>query len=180
MNSPLRRAVCRLAERQRGTGNVMRTGDVAAAVGKGLLAGLVGTVAMTLSSTAEAKLRGRGSSSAPADAAAKVLGVEPKGDREKARFATVVHWGYGTGWGAVRGLLGAVGMKGPAAAGAHFAAVWGSELVMLPALDVAPPITEWSAAEVGVDAAHHLVYAVATSLAYAFLGQHQFESGHLK
>lgn len=82
MNSPLRRAVCRLAERQRGTGNVMRTGDVAAAVGKGLLAGLVGTVAMTLSSTAEAKLRGRGSSSAPADAAAKVLGVEPKGDRE--------------------------------------------------------------------------------------------------
>lgn len=35
-------------------------------------------------------------------------GVEPKGDDEKARFATMVHWGYGTGWGAVRGLVAAV------------------------------------------------------------------------
>ncbi|HSH59007.1 MAG TPA: hypothetical protein VK988_05070 [Acidimicrobiales bacterium] len=147
----------------------MRTGDAAAAVGKGLLAGMVGTAAMTLSSTAEMKLRGRAPSSAPADAAAKVLGVEPTGDQEKARFSTVVHWAYGTGWGALRGLLGAFGMKGPLAAGAHFAAVWGSELTTLPALGVAPSIKDWGAAEVGIDAAHHLVYAASTSLAYAFL-----------
>lgn len=152
-----------------GNRHLMRTGDVAAAVGKGLFAGLVGTAAMTLSSTAEAKLRGRGSSSAPADAAAKVLGVEPKGEQETARFATVVHWAYGTGLGAIRGLLGAFGMTGPAATGAHLAAVWGSELVMLPALGVAPPITKTPPAEIGIDAGHHLVYAVATSLAYNFL-----------
>ncbi len=147
----------------------MRTGEAAAAVGKGLLAGMVGTAAMTLSSTAEMKLRGRAPSSAPADAAAKVLGVEPRGDQEKARFSTVVHWAYGTGWGAVRGLLGAFGIRGPLAAGAHFAAVWGSELTTLPALGVAPPVKEWGAAEIAVDAGHHLVYAVSTSLAYAFL-----------
>jgi hypothetical protein len=41
---------------------------------------------MTVSSTLEMKLRGREASSAPADAAAKVLGVEPRGDAEKARF----------------------------------------------------------------------------------------------
>ncbi|MDQ2881798.1 MAG: hypothetical protein M3Y48_11385 [Actinomycetota bacterium] len=43
-------------------------GQVAAAVGKGLFAGMVGTAAMTASSTLEAKLRGRKGSTAPLDA----------------------------------------------------------------------------------------------------------------
>ena len=83
----------------------MGIGDTASAVGKGLFAGAAGTVAMTVSSTLEAKLRERGSSSAPADAAGKVLGVQPRDPDGQARFSTVVHWGYGTSWGAVRGLL---------------------------------------------------------------------------
>ncbi len=33
----------------------------------------------------------------PADAVVKVLGVEFKGDAEKARYATLVHWAYGSG-----------------------------------------------------------------------------------
>lgn len=147
----------------------MKLGDVAADVGKGLFAGVAGTAAMTVSSTLEMKVRGRPASNAPADAAGKVLGVEPKDERGEARFATLVHWGYGTGWGAVRGLVGAAGLKGPAAAAAHFGAVWGSEQVMLPTLGVAPPFWTWGAKEVGIDAFHHLVYAAATSAAYAAL-----------
>ena len=80
-----------------------------------------------------------------------------------------MHWGYGTGWGAVRGLLGATGMPAPAATVAHLAALWGTEMVMLPALDVAPPLPEWGAKEIAVDVIHHAVYAVATGLAYAYL-----------
>lgn len=147
----------------------MATGDVAGAVGRGLFAGAVGTAAMTLSSTVEMKIRGRQASSAPADAAAKVLGIEPKGDAAKARFSNVVHWSYGTGWGAVRGLLGAVGLSGAAAGTAHLGVVWGSELVMLPALGVAPPIKEWGAKELAIDAFHHAVYAIATGVAFAAL-----------
>jgi len=78
-------------------------GDVAGAVGRGLFAGVAGTAAMTVSSTLEAKLRKRASSSAPADAAGKVLGVAPRDEAGQTRFSTVVHWGYGTSWGAVRG-----------------------------------------------------------------------------
>ena len=52
----------------------MKLGDVAAAFGKGVFAGVAGTAAMTISSTVEMKLRGRAASSAPAQAAAKVLG----------------------------------------------------------------------------------------------------------
>jgi len=147
----------------------MRTGDVAGAVGKGLVAGVAGTALMTLASTIEMKLQGRDASSAPADAAAKVLGIEPKGDAEKARFSNVVHWAYGTSWGVLRGLLGAAGLPAPMAAGAHFAAVWGSGLVMLPALEVAPPLAEWGAKTIALDAFHHLVYVAGASLAYGAL-----------
>jgi hypothetical protein len=147
----------------------MKLGDVAADVGKGLFAGVAGTAAMTVSSTLEMKIRGRPPSSAPADAAAKVLGVEPKGEKEQARFSNLVHWGYGTAWGAARGLIDAAGPEGTRAAAAHFVAVWGSEQVMLPALDVAPPFWKWGVKEVGIDVLHHLVYAGATSAAYALL-----------
>lgn len=147
----------------------MKLGDVAADVGRGLFAGLLGTAAMTVSSTAEMKIRGRPASNAPAVAAGKVLGVEPRDEEGEARFSTLVHWGYGTGWGAVRGLVGSAGLEGPAAAAAHFGAVWGAEQVMLPALYVAPPFWTWGAKEVGIDAFHHLVYATATSVAYSVL-----------
>jgi len=150
----------------------MRVGDIAGAVGKGLVAGAVGTAAMTVSSTAEMKLRGREASTAPADAAGKVLGVQPRNPEGKARFATAVHWGYGSGWGAVRGLIGAAGLRGPAAAAAHFGAVWGGELVMLPRLGVAPALSKGGAPALSIDALHHTVYATATSLAYSFLDRH--------
>ena len=147
----------------------MGLGDAAAAVGKGLVAGAAGTVAMTISSTLEAKLRERDSSSAPADAAGKVLGVQPRDEAGEARFSTIVHWAYGTSWGAVRGLLSAAGMEGGKAAAAHFVAVWGSAQVMLPALDVAPPMWESEPKEIVIDAFHHAVYAIATGVAFAAL-----------
>ncbi|MBW3661714.1 MAG: hypothetical protein KY469_01335 [Actinobacteria bacterium] len=143
--------------------------QLAANVGKGLAAGLAGTAAMTLSSSLEMKLRDRGASNAPADAASKVLDIEQFSDEEaEQRFGNLVHWAYGTGWGAVRGVLGTL-MPPPAADAAHFGAVWGAEQLTLPALDVSPPATEWGAEQVAVDAWHHLVYAVATGLAYRWL-----------
>lgn len=48
---------------------------VSAAIGRGLLAGVVGTAAMTVSSTLEAKASGRGSSTTPADAVGVVAGA---------------------------------------------------------------------------------------------------------
>ncbi|MDP9188574.1 MAG: hypothetical protein M3O25_04925, partial [Actinomycetota bacterium] len=65
--------------------------------------------------------------------------------------------------------IGAAGLRGPAAAGAHFAAIWPSAMVTLPALGVAPPPWKWGATELGIDALHHAVYVTATSVAYAAL-----------
>jgi len=148
----------------------MTISHAAAALGKGLVAGVVGTAAMTVSSTIEMRLRGRQASSAPAAATAKVLGIESfSDDAAKARFSTIVHWSYGTGWGLVRALLGATGMSPAKATAAHLAAVWGNEAAMLPALDVAPPFWTWGAAEVSIDVFHHVVYATATGIAYELL-----------
>jgi hypothetical protein len=138
-------------------------------IASGLLAGLAGTAAMTLSSTLEQKLRGREPSSAPADAASKVLGIGGFPSEEaKNRFSNAVHWSYGTGWGLVRALL-AARLSPVAATTAHLAALWGSEQLMLPALEVTPPLTEWGAQEIAIDSLHHLVYATVTGAAYELL-----------
>jgi hypothetical protein len=144
---------------------------MADSIGRGLVAGVAGTAAMTVSSTLEARIRRRAASSAPARATAKVLGIkEFDSDLAQARFNDLSHWGYGTGWGVVRGLLGATGMSPRAATMAHGAAIYGAAQVTLPALEVAPPSIFWGAQEVAIDAFHHAVYAAATGLAYELIG----------
>jgi hypothetical protein len=143
---------------------------VASAVGKGLVAGFAGTAAMTASSTIEAKLRGRPPSSAPARATAKMLGIkEFEDDRARARFNDLSHWGYGTSWGALRGLLAAAGLPPKRATAAHGAAIYGAAQVTLPALEIAPPSIFWSKEEIAIDAFHHAVYAAATGIAYELI-----------
>ena len=144
---------------------------LASSIGKGLVAGLAGTAAMTLSSTLEARLRHRQPSSAPARATAKALGIASfDNEIARARFNDLSHWGYGTGWGIVRGVLDAAGLPPRAATAAHGAAVWGSAQLALPALDIAPPAIFWAPREIAIDAFHHTVYAVATGIAYELLG----------
>jgi hypothetical protein len=149
---------------------------IARNIGRGLVAGLIGTAAMTVSSTLEAKLRDRAGSTTPADAAERVLGiVEFDSEAREQRFSQLVHWAYGTAWGAARGLLRAFGLGPRAATGAHFALVYGGEQVMLPALGVTPPATQWGAEEVGIDMLHHSVYVLATAKAFEALrrrGEH--------
>jgi hypothetical protein len=139
-------------------------------IGKGVVAGFVGTVGMTASSTIEQKLRRREASSAPAKAAEKALGIESfKDARTEQRFSTLVHWGYGTGWGAARGAMRALGLPPGAATAGHFSAIWGSSLVTLPMFDVAPPVTMWGGKEIAIDVWHHLVYVTTTALVYEAL-----------
>src|SRR4051794_25446974 len=149
-------------------------------IGRGLLAGLAGAVAMTISSTIEMKRRRRPPSSAPADAAGRVLGVQPRDEEGKRRFGNVVHYAYGSGWGLARAAIGAAfcparrprpGRVSIVEPLAHFAAVWGASLIMLPALAIAKPFWRWGAKEVAIDAFHHTVYVAATDGAYRLLGR---------
>lgn len=164
-----------------------RTGTV---LGKGLIAGLAGTVAITISQMIEMQLTKRGSSEAPMKVANKVLGVEAKGkaeleaekrDPESERneeelkqsvhdnaeqFSQFLHFIYGTGWGVARGVMALAGLKGLPASLAHFGAIWGAAQVMLPAANASEPITKWSPKQIAVDVGHHAVYACAAGVVY--------------
>ena len=144
-------------------------GDFAGAFGKGLAAGLVGTAVMTAVQAVEMKITGREASAAPARAVEKIFGIEPRDERAERRLAQLVHFAYGTAWGGVRGVIDRAGLGPVAGPLAHFAAVWGAAAAMLPALDLAPPPSEWSKGEVATDALHHAVYAAATSATWAWL-----------
>jgi hypothetical protein len=91
------------------------------AVAKGLVAGAIGTAAMTGWQEAAARLRGASEGGSdeqggdpweqapvPAQAGRRILsgvfGVDVPVDSIPA-LTNVMHWGYGTGWGAVYGLI---------------------------------------------------------------------------
>lgn len=147
----------------------VRADELMAALGRGLVAGLVGTAAMTVASTVEAKVNGRGASTTPAQAAGKVAGVVPRDDAGEQRFNTLAHWGYGTAWGVFRGALAVVGLRGPVASLLHLVAVLGTEQAMLPALGVAAPTPRYGLKAAGTDTLHHIVYAAASGVAYDYL-----------
>lgn len=141
-------------------------GELAGAVGKGLLAGLAGTAAITLSQMIEMKITKREPSDAPVKVASQITGAAPADDSQKEKLNNEIHYAYGTSWGIVRGLLGFAGLKGLPATLVHFGAIWATELVMLPKYDAAPPVNEQEPKSVAIDALHHAVYAVAAGLAY--------------
>jgi hypothetical protein len=147
----------------------MRLSVAADTIGRGVLAGLAGTAAMTAAQMVDQKLTGREPSDAPLEAMEKVIGIEPRDQEGEERLSNLTHWAYGTGWGIPRAALGTLGLPGSLASLAHFALVWGSALAMLPALRIAPPATEWDRKELMKDAALHLVYATAAGLAYELL-----------
>ncbi|MBF9255592.1 hypothetical protein I2I11_20000 [Pontibacter sp. 172403-2] len=133
---------------------------MAGAIGCGIIAGLAGTAVMTVAQMIEMKITGRPPSDTPYKAVSKVLGIEAKSDEDKEKLSNIIHWMYGSAWGIPRGLLAASGAEGAAGTGAHFAAVWGTEIVMLPSLGVAEPITKWKPKAIVQDILFHAVYAV--------------------
>ena len=127
------------------TGPGLLIGKIASEIGKGLMAGAAGTLAITLSQMIEMSITKRKPSTAPAEAAEKVLDVKPATEDDKQKFSKEVHWAYGTTWGLPRGIMGLLGLKGLPATCLHFATIYTSALFIPTQLEVAPPLKEWSA-----------------------------------
>ena len=140
--------------------------QTAAALGKGMVAGLVGTAAMTVSERIEMAVTGRKPSDVPGQVGAKVLGRQSATDAEMQRLSTQVHWTHGILGGALRGVLDRAGIAGPAASVAHFAALWGGDASLYVALGIAPAPWEWDQDELAADVLHKGVYAAVTGAVY--------------
>lgn len=144
-----------------------------AAVNRGIVAGAAGTALMTGYQLVVAKLRGRGSSSAPAEVGKRIIEAVFKrdvpGDRMEA-LNNAMHVAYGTSWGPVYGIAEPI-LRLPACSGGTLfgALVWGASLVELPAMGIAPPIWKTPPAEAALDLSYHLVYGLGTAATYSLL-----------
>ncbi|HUZ60857.1 MAG TPA: hypothetical protein VMU83_18945 [Hanamia sp.] len=136
------------------------------AIGSGLIAGFDGTIAMTISQKIEMKITGRKSSNSPAKAAREVFDIKPVTEAMSGKVSDEIHLVYGTSLGMVRGALSLIGLKGLQASFIHLATVWGGEMIILPTLKVAPPITKQKPGDIATQGLHQLVYAVTTGLVF--------------
>lgn len=98
-------------------------GEVSGAIGKGLMAGVVGTAAITLSQMIEMKITKRKPSDATVKVAGQITGIKPASKNVKQKVSLEIHWAYGISWGVARGIVSLTGAKGLPAALIHFAAI---------------------------------------------------------
>ncbi len=140
------------------------------AVGIGLAAGAIGTVALTLAERIEMKLTGREPSTVPGQVGAKLAGRDPNENAELVeRLNGPVHWGHGIGLGAVRGLLDPAGLGPLAATLVFYPLVWGGDTALYRALGIADVPWRWDRADLLRDLYGKGVLAFATSGAYILL-----------
>lgn len=146
----------------------------------GLVAGAAGTVALNVATYADMALRGRPSSSVPAQVAGKLAGkagIDLSGEEKAtqnrksglgALSGYAVGLGVGATYGLVRPLLGDVSV-GRAGVVLGLAAMAGSD-VPATALGVTDPTT-WSIGSWASDVVPHLAYGLLTAATYeAFAG----------
>ncbi|MGH9053272.1 MAG: hypothetical protein ACRDWX_09700 [Acidimicrobiia bacterium] len=141
---------------------------------RAIMAAVLGTVAMTLSSTTEMHWRERPASSVPARAALKMLSPFWKPqlkERGMQILGNWTHWLYGTWWGVVFWvLIDVAGLSLGATSVAFFLIVWLAEQIELPLLGLTPPSWKWGLKENLMDAWHHVVYAAGTVVGWVLIG----------
>lgn len=146
--------------------------EILRAVGSGLAAGAIGTVALTLAEKAEMGVTGREPSTVPGQVGVKLAGRDPEANRDLVgRLNPIVHWSHGIGLGAVRGVLDVAGLGPVAATLAFYLIVWSGDAALYRSLGLAPAPWRWTRGELATDLFGKGVLAFATSGAYALLGQ---------
>jgi hypothetical protein len=158
------------------------------ALARGLAAGVVGTAAMTGWQELSAHLQSSGesaeeSSPEPTDpweqapAPAKVARRLIKGLFEKdipvqriALTTNVMHWAYGTGWGACYGLLAGTRGRSSLRDGVVFGTgVWASSYLELVPMGLYAPPWTYPPQQLALDWSYHLAYGLGTGIAYSLI-----------
>ncbi len=134
-----------------------------AMVGRAILAGLAGTVVMTVfQKLVEMPVTGRDDSYAPASFAEKVLRIQPRSEHTRKRLNYGTHLALGTLWGAAYGVAAHKGLRGQQGVAAVFAAVYTGDVALNTALGLYEP-TSWSGRDWAIDVVDKLVQAEATA-----------------
>lgn len=145
----------------------MSTNSLIGRLTTGMIAGAVGTIAMTVSELVEMSVTGRQGSTVPGQVGAHILpGQDPNSAADVKRLNTPVHWAHGIIMGSLRGALDQAGVRGLPASAAHFALLWGGDAALYRALGVADVPWRWEPDELATDLLHKAVYAAVTGAVY--------------
>jgi uncharacterized membrane protein YagU involved in acid resistance len=163
------------------------------AVSRGLAAGLLGTVAMTGWQLLAAKLQSSGDepepsptesainkppdpwaeASVPAQLAKRIIeGVfeRPVPPSQIGLLTEVMHWSYGTAWGAAYGILAGTTGRSTLRGGLAFGfTVWTSSYLELVPTGLYEPPWKYPPKVIALDLSYHLVYGTSTATAYRLL-----------
>lgn len=141
---------------------------------RGILAGVIATVFMNLSSETEMHLRGRAASTTPGRATNKLLhlvGVPLLEGKPLQVLSTWTHYVYGAAWGVLLwALFVPAGLPVAAVLPLFLLGVWMTEQIQLPALGLTPPSWKWGAKEVAIDLWHHVSYASGAVVGWVLIG----------
>lgn len=140
---------------------------------------------MTGAQTLAAKLKGSGGSDpedskdpwedapVPAKVARRIVGgvFHEELPAERIGLATnVMHWGYGSGWGAAYGVLAdSLGRSTPRGGLAFGTLVWLSSYAQLVPMGLYEPPWEYEPQELVLDPSYHLVYGSTVAFVYRLL-----------
>jgi len=159
------------------------------AVARGIAAGVLGTAAMTAWQELSARLMSSGDAqdsggeetepqdpweqaSAPAKLAKRigegVFQQEVSADRIPL-LTNAMHWGYGTAWGVVYGLVaGSASSTAPVRRGAIFGAgVWAMSYVQLVPMGLSKLPWTYPAKDMAMELSYHVVYGVGAEAGFA-------------
>lgn len=139
---------------------------VATVLGRGVLAGLAGTVVMTaFQKLIEMPLTQRQASYAPADVAEKLLPVHPTTSAGRRRLNYTTHFALGGMWGTAYGIAAASGLRGQKAVNTVFVVVYTGDVLLNTALGLYQP-SKWTAKDWAVDVVDKYVQAQATGAVF--------------
>lgn len=131
-------------------------------IGRGILAGVAGTVVMTaFQKVIEMPITRRDDSYAPADFAERLLPVHPTTPQGRTRLNYVTHFSLGGMWGTAYGIAATAGLRGQKAVNTVFATVYTGDVILNTALGLYQP-TQWSPEDWIVDVVDKYVQAQAT------------------
>ena len=140
--------------------------SLAASIGRGILAGLAGTVVMTaFQELIEMPMTSRSESFAPANFAEKNLGIHPRTKQGRRRLNWTTHFALGGMWGTAYGVAAHAGLRGPQAIAAVYATVYTADVLLNTAQGLYEPST-WSTQDWAVDLTDKFVQAAATGVIF--------------
>ncbi len=135
-------------------------------IGRGVVAGVAGTVVMTaFQKLLEMPVTGREDSYAPANFAERILPIHPSTDGGRKRLNYVTHFGLGAMWGTAYGVAALSGLRGQRATNTVFATVYTGDVLLNTALGLYKP-TQWSTQDWVIDVVDKYVQAQATGVIF--------------